>query len=83
MGKWYSNTVPKCKAHKCSDEALVTVEHRGYQGKVWDRVVKAVYIPFRHCTVEDMAVRFDVIAIMVLKKDRALIRHHVNAFGIG
>lgn len=31
----------------------------------------------------DMAVRFDVIAIMVLKKDRALIRHHVNAFGIG
>lgn len=54
MGKWYSNTVPKCKAHKCSDEVLVTVEHKDYQGKAWFRVVKAVYIPFHHCTVEDM-----------------------------
>ena len=31
----------------------------------------------------DMPVRFDVIGIMVIKKDRCLIRHHVNAFGIG
>ena len=31
----------------------------------------------------DMSVRFDVIGIMVLKKDRCFIRHHVNAFGIG
>lgn len=30
----------------------------------------------------DMAVRFDVVAIMVLGKDKALIRHHVNAFGV-
>lgn len=29
----------------------------------------------------DMAVRFDVIGILVIKSDRALIRHHVNAFG--
>lgn len=31
----------------------------------------------------DMSVRFDVIGIMVLKKDRCFIRHHINAFGIG
>lgn len=30
----------------------------------------------------DMPVRFDVIAILVLKEDRALIRHHINAFGV-
>lgn len=29
----------------------------------------------------DIPVRFDVIAILVVAKDRALIRHHVNAFG--
>lgn len=31
----------------------------------------------------DMAVRFDVVGLLVLKQDRAFIRHHVNAFGIG
>lgn len=31
----------------------------------------------------DMSVRFDVIAILVINNDRALIRHHINAFGIG
>lgn len=31
----------------------------------------------------DMSVRFDVVAILVISNDRALIRHHVNAFGIG
>ncbi len=29
----------------------------------------------------DMSVRFDVIGILVLKPDRAFIRHHINAFG--
>lgn len=31
----------------------------------------------------DMQVRFDVIAILVINESRAMIRHHVNAFGIG
>lgn len=30
----------------------------------------------------DIAVRFDVIGILVIKNDRALVRHHVNAFGM-
>ena len=30
----------------------------------------------------DVQVRFDVISILVIAKDRALLRHHVNAFGI-
>lgn len=31
----------------------------------------------------DMAVRFDVIGILVMSKNRAFIRHHYNAFGVG
>lgn len=54
MGKWYSNTVPKCKEHNCSDEVLITCEHNGYLGKTVRRVIKAVYIPYHNATVEDM-----------------------------
>ena len=34
-----------------------------------------------HCTV-DIDVRFDVIDLLAIKPDRALIRHLVNAFGV-
>lgn len=54
MAQWNRNTVPKCENKKCSDEVLVTVEKTGYLGIVYRRVVKAIYIPHRHCTVEDM-----------------------------
>lgn len=43
----------KCDVGKCSDEVLTTVEHR-YNGKLHRRVIKAVYFPYHHCTVEDM-----------------------------
>lgn len=32
--------------------------------------------------VTDIAVRFDVVAIVVISSDRALIRHHINAFSV-
>lgn len=54
MGQWYRNTVPKCKEKTCSDDTLVTIEVKGYQGEIYKRVVRAVYIPYHHCTVEDM-----------------------------
>ena len=54
MAQWNKNIVPKCDAGKCSDEVLVTVERIGYGGKLYRRVVKAVYFPYHHCTVEDM-----------------------------
>lgn len=54
MAQWNRNTVPKCENKKCSDEVLVTVERIGYDGKLYRRVVKAIYIPHHHCTVEDM-----------------------------
>ena len=54
MAQWNKNTVPKCKIKNCSDEVLVTVERIGYGGKLYRRVVKAVYFPYHHCTVEDM-----------------------------
>lgn len=49
MAQWNVNTVPKCEKKNHSDEVLVTV----CKG-TWKRVVKAVYIPYHHCTVEDM-----------------------------
>lgn len=51
---WNRNTVPKCEPKNFSDEVLVTVEHMGYKGKLFSRVVKAVYVPYHHCTLEDV-----------------------------
>ncbi len=31
----------------------------------------------------DIIVRFDVVSIVVIAPDRALIRHHINAFSVG
>ena len=31
----------------------------------------------------DIAVRFDLISMLIIGTDRALIRHHINAFGMG
>lgn len=33
--------------------------------------------------VVDVQVRFDVVSILVVSEDRAFIRHHINAFGVG
>ena len=48
---WYTNTVPPCEPHKCSKELLVSVLNRRWNTK---RVLRAVYIPDHHVTVEDM-----------------------------
>ena len=48
MAQWNRNTVPKCKIKNCSDEVLATVEHIGYGGKLYRRVIKAVYFPYHH-----------------------------------
>ena len=31
----------------------------------------------------DMSVRFDVVGILVMSNNRAFMRHHYNAFGVG
>ncbi len=54
MAQWNRNTVPKCDVGKYSDEVLATVEHIGCDGKIYRRVIKAVYFPYHHCTVEDI-----------------------------
>ena len=33
--------------------------------------------------VRDMAVRFDVVSILVVGEDRAFLRHHINALSLG
>lgn len=50
MAQWNRNTVPKCEVGKYSDEVLVTVEHIGCDGKIYRRVIKAVYYQSHHCT---------------------------------
>lgn len=52
MAQWNKNTVPKCEKKCCSDEVLVTVEK--YARETYQRVLKAIYIPYHYCTVEDM-----------------------------
>lgn len=59
MAQWNKNTVPKCENKKCSGEVLVTVERIGYGGKLYRRVIKAVYFPYHHCTVDDMTLSMD------------------------
>lgn len=54
MAQWNKNTVPTCEDKTCSDEVLVSIEKQGWKGGIYRRVVKAVYIPYHHCTVEDM-----------------------------
>lgn len=54
MAQWNKNTVPNCKGKNCSDEVLVTVERIVYGGKLYRRVIKAVYFPYHHCTFDDM-----------------------------
>lgn len=54
MAQWNRNCVPKCEKNKHSDEVLVTIQKTGYRGNVIKRVVKAVYFPYHHCTLEDM-----------------------------
>lgn len=49
MAQWNKSTVPKCEEENHSDEVLVTVVKGKYK-----RVLKAVYIPYHHCTVEDL-----------------------------
>lgn len=50
MTHWNRNTMPKCDVGKYSDEVLVTVEHIGCDGKIYRRVIKAVYYQSHHCT---------------------------------
>lgn len=54
MAQWNKNTVPTCRKKDCSDEVLVTVETIESKGQVYRKVLKAVYIPDHHCTLEDM-----------------------------
>ena len=37
----------------------------------------------RSVDVCDVPVRFDVVSLLVVSEDRALVRHYVNAFGAG
>lgn len=46
-----------------------------------DRYERIAALYLRDYPVCDTAVRFDIVSILVVGPDRALIRHHVNAFG--
>ena len=37
----------------------------------------------KDCDVVDVPVRFDVVALLVCGTDRALVKHHINAFSAG
>lgn len=66
MGQWHSHTIPKCRDRDCSDELLVTVK-TGY-GK---RVVKAVYFPHHHCTIEEVGCNMPTYMLEYSEKDNS------------
>ena len=44
----------------------------------YERIAACYLKEYAH---DDLRVRFDVVSILVLSKDKAFLRHHVNAFG--
>ena len=56
-------------------EAVTAVKRKRYE-KI------AAYYLSDH-PLADVCVRFDVISIVVIAPERAFIRHHINAFGVG
>jgi putative endonuclease len=47
--------------------------------KRYERIA-AAYL--RDNDTSEVAIRFDIIAILVIATDRALVRHHINAWGV-
>lgn len=47
-----------------------------------DRYERIALNYLKRCDIVDVPVRFDVISIVVISSDRALIRHHINAFSV-
>ena len=66
MGQWHSHTIPKCRDRDCSDELLVTVKTD--YGK---RVVKAVYFPHHHCTIEEVGCNMPTYMLEYSEKDNS------------
>jgi putative endonuclease len=54
------------------DEAVTVAKQRRYT-----RLASAY---LKHADIADVAVRFDVVSILVIGEDRALLRHHRGAF---
>lgn len=52
MSQWNRNTVPKCKEKEYSDEVLVTIQTDYNMTKV----IRAVYLPYHHCSTEDVVI---------------------------
>ncbi len=34
-----------------------------------------------NCGIVDVPIRFDIVSIVIIAPDRAVVRHHINAFG--
>lgn len=58
------------------EEAVDEEKRRRYE------ILAAFYLS-EHDEFDDAPVRFDVVALLVVAPDRALIRHHFDAFGGG
>lgn len=50
MTQWNKNATPECEDKTCSDEVLVTILKFG----TYKKILKAVYVPYHHCTFKDM-----------------------------
>jgi len=68
----------------CEVKTRTSIE-KGFPSEAVDAEKRARYEKIalwylRDCCLTDMRVRFDVIALVTVAEDRALIKHYVNAF---
>lgn len=61
--------------HGLPDEAVDVAKRSRYER------IAAYYL--RDCDMVDVLVRFDVVSLLVVGGERALVRHHINAFSAG
>lgn len=47
-----------------------------------DKYEKIALEYLSNSNLSDMSVRFDIVSIVVVERDKALIRHHINAFSV-
>ena len=62
-------------------DTIVFVEVKTKEKRARYEKIACLYL--EHSEVTDVPVRFDVVALTLIGPDRAFIRHHIDAFGVG
>lgn len=67
------------KCHDAAENGLPKDEVTEARRDALERLAAKFLADYDAC---DMRIRFDLVSMLVIGTDRALIRHHINAFGV-